>query len=137
MSDRPSWQPLTFLSRHKPLAYVLFAVVMLANLLTLIVAALGYKDQTTARDPLPGWLWPAVSSAIFGFGVLYGLSIYASSWEVKGRTVSSRLGFELKAYRPEDLSGDAHLPDGIAEALKESKEDGTCCRLHVKVWAVV
>jgi hypothetical protein len=128
-----SWATKTFLLRNRILANLLFITVILANSLTLVVAALGYKDQTTSRDPLPGWLWPAVTSSIFGLGALYGLSIHASSWEVGGRTVGSRLGFELNAYRPKDR----RAPPELAEALKESELDDTRRRLHVKVGAVV
>lgn len=129
LHKRRPWQTLTFLLRKKLLANLLFATVILANLLTLIVAALGYKDQTTARDPLPGWLWPAVASAIFGFGALYGLSIYAFSWEVKGKTIGSRLGFEVKVYRP----GDGGVSNELAKALRESEADGTRRRVELNV----
>lgn len=97
--------------------------------MTAIMAAWGHKHTSTSKNPLPGWLWPAVILSVFAFGMLYAAVIYASGALVWKQTLGRRLGFEILVHRP----GDTNIPQEMVAPLEESKLDGTRCRLSLHV----
>jgi hypothetical protein len=129
LNHKDTWRTETLLLRNRILANFLFFTVIGANLMTAIMAAWGYRDTSTSQDPVPGWLWPAVISSVFAFGMFYSAVVYTSRTLVWDQTLGSWLGFEILVHRPEDTN----IPPKMRPSLEESKLDGTRCRLGLHV----
>ena len=78
---------------------------------------------------MPGFWFPIVVGAIFGFGTLYWSFFQILQLRWGGRSVGERVGFEVAIYNEDDND----VPENMRNPMLEAQKDGSRHRMEYKV----